>query len=83
MPDVLEDKAVKKTWQGRRPRSLDVRSLIKNTVVAYYKPDEIRDMISRDVFLIFDGWNEANSPKKAGSDAPSLEEAKELARRNG
>ena len=69
----------KKTGQGRRPSSLKVRGLIKNTVVAYYKPDEIRDMIPRDVFLIFDGWNEAHSPKKAGPDAPSLEEARELA----
>ena len=34
-------------------------------------------MIPRDVFLIFDGWNEAHSPKKPGSDAPSLEEAKD------
>jgi len=40
-------------------------------------------MIPRDVFLVFDGWNEAHSPKSAGTDAPSLEEARELARRYG
>lgn len=55
MPDVFEDEKFKKSRQGRRPSRLDVRGLIKNTVVAYYKPDEIRDMIPEDVFLVFDG----------------------------
>ena len=55
MPDVFEDEKFKKSSQGRRPSRLDVRGLINNTVVAYYKPDEIRDMIPEDVFLVFDG----------------------------
>jgi len=40
-------------------------------------------MIPLDTFLVFDGWNEAHSPKQAGSEAPSLEEARSLARRYG
>ena len=40
-------------------------------------------MIPRDVFLVFEGWQKAHSPKKPGSDAPTLNEAKELAQRYG
>jgi len=40
-------------------------------------------MIPRDVFLIFDGWTEAHSPKKAGSDAPTKEETILLFERYG
>lgn len=52
-------------------------------MVAGYKPEEIRDMIPRDVFLIFEGWNEAHAPKKPGSDAPSLKDVQALAERYG
>lgn len=57
--------------------------MIKSAIVAGYKPDEIRDMIPRDTFLVFEGWNEAHSPKAPGADAPSLEEARALAERYG
>lgn len=57
--------------------------MIKNAVIAGYKPSEIRDMIPRDTFIVFDGWNEAHSPKKPGSDAPSIEDARALAERYG
>jgi len=40
-------------------------------------------MIPKDTFVVFDGWQKAHSPNKAGSGAPSLEEAKELALRYG
>jgi hypothetical protein len=40
-------------------------------------------MIPLDAFLVFDGWNEYHAPKKPGSDAPSLEEARALAERYG
>jgi len=47
------------------------------------KPDEIRDMIPRDLFLVFKGWNEAHSPKEPGSDAMSLEEFRALKEKVG
>lgn len=47
------------------------------------KAHEIRDMIPKDVFLVFEGWQKAHTPNKAGKNAPSLEEAKELARKYG
>lgn len=40
-------------------------------------------MIPKDTFLVFEGWQEAHNPPKAGSGAPSLEEAREIARRYG
>jgi hypothetical protein len=57
--------------------------MIKSAVAAGYKPNEIRDMIPLDTFIVFDGWNEAHSPKKPGSDAPSLEKVRALAERYG
>jgi len=38
-------------------------------------------MIPLDTFIVFEGWNAAHSPKKSGSDAPSLAQAKQLAER--
>ena len=35
-------------------------------------------MIPRYVFLVFDGLHEANAHKKAGSNAPTLQEASEI-----
>lgn len=40
-------------------------------------------MIPMDVFLVFEGWQNAHSPKKPGEDAPSLAEARALAERYG
>jgi hypothetical protein len=37
-------------------------------------------MIPRDTFLFFDGWQKAHNPAKPGSNAPSIDEAKQLAR---
>lgn len=54
-----------------------------NGIVAGFKPDEIRDMIPKDTFLVFEGWQNAHSPKKAGANAPAIEEARELAMRYG
>lgn len=45
------------------------------------RPDEIRDMIPKDTWLCFEGWQESNSPKKAGSDAMNADEYRELVRR--
>ncbi len=35
-------------------------------------------MIPLDMFLVFEGWNESHSPKKAGSDAMTAEQYKAL-----
>tara|TARA_R110000803_G_scaffold72752_3_gene136460 strand:- start:800 stop:979 length:180 start_codon:yes stop_codon:yes gene_type:complete len=55
--------------------------LIKNGIVIGLRPDEIRDMIPKDTWLCFEGWQESNSPKKAGSDAMNADEYRELVRR--
>lgn len=35
-------------------------------------------MIPKDTWLVFEGWSEAHSPKKPGSDAPSADEYRKL-----
>jgi hypothetical protein len=55
--------------------------MISSGIVAGLKPEEIRDMIPKDTWLVFEGWSEAHSPKKAGSDAMSAEEYRKLVER--
>jgi hypothetical protein len=55
--------------------------MIGNGIIAGLKPEEIRDMIPRDTWVVFEGWQAANSPKKPGSDAMTAEEYRELVRR--
>ena len=38
-------------------------------------------MIPKDTWLCFEGWQEGNSSEKAGSDAMTAEEYRELVRR--
>jgi len=44
------------------------------------RPEEIRDMLPKDTWLVFQGWTDAHSPKKAGSEAMSSEQYRELVR---
>jgi hypothetical protein len=84
MPDALDQTpAVKKKAGSKGDGRFNVRSLIRSGIVAGLKPVEIRTMIPRDVRLVFDGWQQAHSPKKPGDDAPSLAEARALAERYG
>lgn len=55
--------------------------MIKSGIVAGLKPNDIRDMIPLDTWLVFDGWREAHEPKKAGSDAMTAEQYRELVER--
>ena len=55
--------------------------MISSGIVAGLKPEEIRDMIPKDTWLVFEGWSTAHSPKKAGSDAMSAEEYRKLVER--
>jgi len=55
--------------------------MIANGIVAGLKPEEIRDMIPKDTWLVFEGWSNAHSPKKAGSDAMTAEEYRKLVER--
>lgn len=55
--------------------------MIGNGIVAGLKPEEIRDMVPKDTFIVFEGWSDAHSPKKPGSDAMSADEYRELVRR--
>ena len=54
--------------------------MIKNGIVIGLKPEEIRNQIPKDTWLVFQGWNDAHSPNKAGSNAMSKTEYKELVR---
>ena len=38
-------------------------------------------MTPKDTFVVFEGWQKAHSPNKAGRGAPTLDEAMELAAR--
>lgn len=54
--------------------------MISNGIVIGLRPAEIRDMIPKDVWLCFDGWQRAHEPKKPGSDAMTQAEYHELLR---
>lgn len=52
--------------------------MIKNGIIAGLKPEEIRDMIPKDTWIVFEGWTEGNSPKKPGTDAMTRNEYRAL-----
>ena len=55
--------------------------MIRSGIVIGMKPDEIRDLLPRDVWLCFEGWNAAHEGPKPGADAPSRDEYQDLVRR--
>jgi len=55
--------------------------MIASGIVVGLHPEQIRDMIPKDVWTVFEGWNKAHAPPKPGADAPTAEEYKELVRR--
>ena len=54
--------------------------MIANGIVIGLRPEEIRDMLPKDTWLVFQGWTDAHSPKKAGSEAMSSEQYRGLVR---
>ena len=52
--------------------------MIKSGIFAGLKPDEIRDMIPKDAFLVFQGWQEAHEPATPGSGAPTKAELQQM-----
>jgi len=52
--------------------------MIKSGIIAGLKPDEIRDMIPKDAFLVFQGWQEAHEPATPGSGAPTKSELNQM-----
>lgn len=54
--------------------------MIRNGIVIGLRPEEIRDMLPKDTWLIFEGWHDAHSPKKPGQDAMSADEYRALVR---
>lgn len=58
-----------------------MRGRIRGAVTTGLRPEEIRLMTPSDLMMFTRGWNEANEPKKPGSDAPTREEYEEMKRR--
>lgn len=54
--------------------------MIKNGILIGLLPEQIRDMIPKDVWLIFEGWQEAHSQKKPGSEAMTADQFRDLVR---
>ena len=54
--------------------------MIKNGIVAGLKPEEIRDMIPKDAWLVFEGWNDAHLPQKPGAEAMTAQQYRDLVR---
>jgi hypothetical protein len=54
--------------------------MIKSGIVIGLRPEEIRDMIPKDAWMVFEGWNDAHSPKKPGQDAMSADQYRDLVR---
>jgi hypothetical protein len=52
--------------------------MIKSGILIGLLPEQIRDMIPKDVWLTFEGWQEAHSQKKPGSDAMTADQFREL-----
>tara|TARA_B110000977_G_scaffold198145_2_gene282330 strand:+ start:891 stop:1067 length:177 start_codon:yes stop_codon:yes gene_type:complete len=52
--------------------------MIKSGIIAGLKPEEIRDMIPKDTWLVFQGWTEAHSPEASGSNAMTQSEYHKL-----
>jgi len=55
--------------------------MIKNGIIAGLKPEEIRDMVPKDTWLVFEGWSDAHSPKKPGAEAMTASEYRNLVER--
>lgn len=55
--------------------------MVGNGVVIGLRPEDVRDMIPRDAFAVFEAWQEAHSPPKPGRDAMTAEQYRELVRR--
>lgn len=55
--------------------------MIKSGIIAGLKPEEIRDMVPKDTWLVFQGWSDAHSPKEAGSEAMTAQQYRELVER--
>jgi hypothetical protein len=55
--------------------------MVGNGVVIGLAPSEVRGMIPRDAFAVFEAWQAAHSPPKPGAEAMTAEEYRELVRR--
>jgi hypothetical protein len=54
--------------------------MIRNGIVIGLRPEEIRDMLPKDTWLVFEGWHDAHNPKAPGADAMSADEYRALVR---
>ena len=52
--------------------------MIKSGIIAGLKPDDIRNMIPKDAFLVFAGWQMAHEPATPGSGAPTKAELNQI-----
>ena len=78
--DSQADEIIKKSTPADLMRLYQIAQATLGIAFIGLKPEEIRNQIPKDTWLAFEGWNDAHSPKKAGSDAMSKEEYRELVR---
>jgi hypothetical protein len=52
--------------------------MIANGIVIGLRPNEIRDMVPKDTWLVFQGWQDAHSAPKPGSGAMTADEFRAL-----
>ena len=57
-----------------------MRDLIKSGILIGLQPNQIRDMIPKDTWLVFEGWNDAHAPETAQAQAMTADEYRELVR---
>ena len=55
--------------------------MIANGIVIGLQPEQIRDMIPKDTWLVFKGWQDAHSPEDDSDGMMDAEQYRELVRR--
>jgi hypothetical protein len=54
--------------------------MIKSGILIGLQPEQIRDMIPKDTWLVFEGWNDAHAPDDAKTEAMTADEYRQLVR---
>lgn len=57
-----------------------MRDLIKSGILIGLQPNQIRDMIPKDTWLVFEGWNDAHATEATQAEPMTADEYRELVR---